>query len=332
MKIIPPSLLTLITTYMCTAECRGCCYGCSPRKSKKMSFSEMKKYIDHTVETFPSISSVVFTGGECTLLKEDLFKAIAYCSKKNIPTRIVTNGFWANSKENTDNIIKKLLSAGLKEINFSTGDFHQQYIPFNNILNAISVLVKSEIKTILITVEKSPEHQFKIDDILNNPNFLKLGKNIDRVILVESPWVDFKKLTNSNRPICVSNKNKGCTNLFSSININPKGELLSCCGFAPEYSPFLKLGKFSHSSLNTIYTKQFNDLFKLWLYTKGPTDILNFIENRNLRYECHPCELCFKLLTNKEYLNKILLKTEQKQVKKIISEYNTKTIKYEKQV
>lgn len=66
MDIINPQILTLITTYKCTAACENCCFNCSPQYSRLMSISEIKEYISTCKATFPSIKVVVFTGGECT--------------------------------------------------------------------------------------------------------------------------------------------------------------------------------------------------------------------------------------------------------------------------
>ena len=46
-----------------------------------------------------SIQLCVFTGGECTLLGEDLFKSIKLAKSMGLMTRIVTNGFWAKTEK-----------------------------------------------------------------------------------------------------------------------------------------------------------------------------------------------------------------------------------------
>lgn len=42
MKIKQPKLLTLITTYKCTASCNNCCFNCNPNYGKMMTLSEMQ--------------------------------------------------------------------------------------------------------------------------------------------------------------------------------------------------------------------------------------------------------------------------------------------------
>ena len=54
-------------------------------------------------EPCPSIKVVVFTGGECTLLKDDLISAICFCTNLGLKTRIVSNGHWGKSLETAQN-------------------------------------------------------------------------------------------------------------------------------------------------------------------------------------------------------------------------------------
>lgn len=330
-----PSTLTLITTHMCTSACMGCCYECSPKQSKKMSFSQMKEYVDDVRINVPSIKTIVFTGGECTLLNDDLFDIIQYSSKLGFITRVITNGYWAKNMQSAYKFIERFIESGLNEINFSTGDNHQQFVEFNSILNAIELLVKTNISSIVVSVESGLEHKFKTIDILNNERFVGLGKDKNRVILIESPWIYFNNLSLKN---CVDRSNefkestifyKGCDNVFSSININPHGQLLACCGFAAEYSSVLKLGMYSSNNISKLYITQFNDFFKIWLYAKGPYAINDFVRKHNYDKNSHPCLTCFKLLLNKKYVEEILYKVDTNLLKNVILDYNLKINLYE---
>ena len=123
-------------------------------------------------------------------------------------------------------------------------------------------------------------------------------------------------------------KREGCKNIFSGIQINPNGQLLSCCGLACEYTPVLKLGKFTQDSLLRKYKQQFNDILKLWLYTDGPLNILNQI-NETSKIECrHDCDYCLELLTKSNNIKK-LLDIDNKRAKEIVLKYiiDIKTLK-----
>ena len=55
-------------------------------------------YIDLSVREFPSLKTVVFTGGECTLIGiQRLARCIKYATDRGLRTRIVTNGHWGTT-------------------------------------------------------------------------------------------------------------------------------------------------------------------------------------------------------------------------------------------
>ncbi len=320
MDIIYPNILTLITTYKCTAACENCCFNCSPQYSKLMSISEIKEYVSICKEKFPSIGVVVFTGGECTLLKEDLISAIRFCSNLGFITRIVSNGHWGKSVEKAKEYIQSLTDNGLSELNISTGKDHLKYVPLSNIINIMqSAALNEKIKGVVISVEKRDDYDCDspIGTLRKEATHLE---NREKIFIVESPWVSFRK-----RDVLFSHnekteERKGCKNIFSGLQINPNGQLLSCCGLACEYSPILKLGNFAKESLVEKYKKQFNDILKLWLYTDGPLKILNQINNTS-RLECrHDCDYCLELLTKPDNLKKILDLNEKK-AKEIMLKY-----------
>lgn len=320
MNIIEPNILTLITTYKCTASCENCCFNCSPQYSKLMSINEIKEYVLACKDTFPSIGVVVFTGGECTLLKDDLISAIQFCSKIGFTTRIVTNGHWGKSLKKAQEYIQSLTDNGLSELNISTGKDHLKYIPLANILNIIEASALDEkIKGIVVSVEKRDDYEKNSPIYILRKETANL-KNRKKILIVESPWVNFKQREISFNHNKITEERGGCKNIFSGLQINPNGQLLSCCGLACEYTPLLKLGKFTKENLYEKYKNQFNDILKLWLYTEGPLKILNKI-NKTSRLECkHDCDFCLELLTKQDNINKLLNLNEVK-AKEIMLKY-----------
>ena len=91
-----PSALTILPTYQCTAACKNCCFGCTPNIKGRIPQDRLLSYIGEA-KKIPSLRLVVFSGGECFLLGEDLDEAIGLASGKDVITRCVTNGYWADS-------------------------------------------------------------------------------------------------------------------------------------------------------------------------------------------------------------------------------------------
>lgn len=339
-KLIQPHTLSLIVTYQCTSACPNCCFNCSPVKSKKMTYEEIIYYIDLSVREFPSLKTVVFTGGECTLIGiQRLARCIKYATDKGLRTRIVTNGHWGTTLLKATNILKKLALSGLKEVNLSTGDEHASFVPIDRIFNVVVASQEiKEITSVIVSIEDNSSHHLSINTIKRKFNEFTERENLSdidkRVVFISSPWCVFNKVKvyyeeNAFEKVDTPTKTKrqftGCDNIFTGININCDGQLLCCCGLAAEYSPFLKSGDIKHhNSIKTLYNRLFDDFLKIWLYTSGPENIISYLEKKQLKENNeHPCIHCLRLLFNVSYIEK-MTKLDKSLIHREIFKFNLK--------
>lgn len=294
-----------------------------------MDYEKITNYIDQAMDEFPGIKVVVFTGGECFLLGEHLADVIRHAASYNIFTRVVSNAFWAGSYEEAIETLTPLVEAGLKEINFSTGDNHQKFVRFDNIVNAVLASYDLGIKTICISVEAPPNAIFKSDDITCH---VKLEPLIEEgaLFLINAAWMQFK-IDDENLCELTSNTckeyNTPCYNLFSNIVINPYSQLLACCGITVEFNKYLKLGNLEEFSIKELYDTQFNDLYKFWLYVDGPKfiyDKINRILNKKSKNLIHNCAYCMELIKDEESLN-IIKSMIMEELPSIIYRYKMRT-------
>ena len=178
LPVIYPEVLSLLTTMYCTAKCRNCCFQCSPQRRDRMSLNDIKFYIDYVTREFPSIKLVVFSGGECVSLKKDLLNSICYAQTVGLKTRIVTNAFWASDYKKAYKMLSSLKDAGLDEINYSTGDDHQEWVSYENIVNAC-LAAKNLGFNVLVNVETHHDSIFSRTTFENDERVSKyLGNNI----------------------------------------------------------------------------------------------------------------------------------------------------------
>lgn len=336
-KTILPNTLSLLTTYYCTASCRNCCFECNQNRKGKMSFEQMKSYITRCTESFPTIKLVVFSGGECFSLKNDLGKAVKFAHDKGLMTRAITNGYWANTYEKALLVLKNMKELGLDELNLSTGDDHQKWVPFANIVNALKA--SAELNLIcLVNVEANPNSAFSEKDLYDHEELKKYIQ--DKKIGISSGiWIPFdpedktRRDTNYKeilkyrclpRPILP----QGCNSLFESIPIDPEGNVYACCGLACMRVKYLKIGNVDKDHIEEVYTKQFDDFMKIWSYVDGPKFILNKIakdmgEAEIINADMHNCEACLLLFNNPRILNYIRLNIN-KYISDVILKYNIK--------
>ena len=324
---IEPSSMTITPTHKCTASCHDCCFACTPAITHVMETEKVIKYIDEAISTFPSIKLVVITGGECFLLGNNLDYIIKHASSYGVMVRVVTNGFWANTYEDAYNRLQSLVDAGLTELNISTGDNHQKYVPFANIINATNAAYDLGIQSICISVERTYSSKFKSECIKENHIMKSLIKK-GILHVIDAAWMKFKNNVNDfEKKIMYVDNKRPCPNIFRGIVINPYSQMLSCCGLTVEYNKFLKLGNIDDLSIKELYDKQFNDLYKFWLFVDGPEFIYEKLMNyKNVPPKTfpHECAYCIEIIKNEDDLF-ILRELIKKELPNIIFRYKLNT-------
>jgi MoaA/NifB/PqqE/SkfB family radical SAM enzyme len=312
-EIINPTTISFITTNKCSAACKNCCYGCSPQNKDRLTLKEMKDYIDQSLKAYSTIKLLVLTGGECFTLGKDLNRIVKYGVDKGLKVRVVTNAYWANSFKKAYSRLKELIEAGLYEINISTGDDHQEWVHYDNIVYAIVASLKQNI-TVAVNIETNKISNFNSKKLKEDYRLKDyFSKYQEKFIVVESVWMPFKKSTSNKIKDNSSNNTKTtsvclksrCTNLFSTISINPFHKMAACCGLTSEYTAYLNLGNTKKYSIKQLYEHQFDDLVKIWLYTEGPKKILDFIhEKSGIKHidtsNWHLCQICAEIFQKEQ--------------------------------
>lgn len=161
-----PSTLSFISTYKCTASCADCCFDCSPEKTEELPINIVKQHIEYVNANCPSVKTIVITGGEAFINFSKTLDIIKEAKRYGYNCRVVTNGFWGQTIDKAVSLIQKCINAGLDEINFSTGDNHLDYIPLENVCNAIYVATKSKLLTV-VNVESGEGRSFSSQVLLN---------------------------------------------------------------------------------------------------------------------------------------------------------------------
>ncbi|MDR2685051.1 MAG: radical SAM/SPASM domain-containing protein, partial [Prevotellaceae bacterium] len=273
------------------------------------------------------------TGGECFTLGKDLEQIIEYGAKKELVVRIVTNGYWAKSFKKAYLKLEKLKKLGLKEFNLSTGDAHQKFVPFDNIVYAIVAALKLELTTV-VNVETNEIAKFSAETLKEDIRLKEYLEN-KKLIILNGIWMPFKKSTEeelntaiSDKPIPKINAKKRCKSLFNTIAISPKHYINACCGLTSEYTNYLKLGNAKKHSLKYLYEYQFQDFLKIWLFTDGPQKILDFIFTTDPSKKIdtrgwHICKICAEIFKDKEKI-KIIQKNYHKIFSSVMFNYSFK--------
>ena len=240
---ISPRTLTIITTYKCTSACDDCCFECSPKLTSKLSLDEIIDSINSARNEFPDLELVVFTGGECFILKKILFMAIKHCTNLGLKTRCVTNAYWAKSEFKANKIAVELKKSGLSEINISTGLDHQKWVSHSTVVNAVKVLLSNDIYT-LVTIEKDTDSSKCLELFVNDLEIIQLKSKYQNKFLIQSnSWMPFFYNSKKRDQVTPENLNNGYDQVFTNCVITPNKEVAACCGLTLEHIQEMKLGK-----------------------------------------------------------------------------------------
>lgn len=298
---IKPTIMTVITTYQCTAACKDCCFECTPAITAKLSEQEIISAIRAAIQEYPDIQLVVFSGGECFMLKDALFNAIEFATSLGRRTRCVTNAYWAKNFSNAEKTAIRLKQAGITEINISTGLDHQQWVPEAAIINAVQALQHTGIYT-LVAVEKDTEESGCLNSITSHPLIAGLLRSKNTLFkLVSNAWMPFHKDSILRDKIDQEELEKGCQQVFQNVVVTPHKQISACCGLTFEHIPEMKLGTIDQ--IKNYRAQQQDDFLKLWLRVDGPYKILKEALGENspiVQKITHQCQACVILHQNED--------------------------------
>lgn len=316
------STLVLSTTYKCTIECDFCGLSCNPRRTERMSLSFMQSMI----RQYASLGfgrHVTFTGGEPFVLGRDLLSAIECATELGFTSRIVTNGFWGRTPEHAKEVLKRSIAAGLTELNVSVDDFHQAFVPIQNVKNIhdmcveldMSVLIAHKaLKTSKITIpylESVLQHP--LEDIFalqqQNEDDTSPSKPLPRQYLYStgrcipvgpnSDKASDEELTCGTPGSC----RYRCQEVLKDLVISPTGGVDVCCGVVGTEIPELTFPGLAEKGLRRVLEEADNDLIVNWLALEGPYGIKQYLEeiDASVRFSktyVGKCHLCYDIFTN----------------------------------
>lgn len=298
-----PHTLTILATYRCTAACRHCCFDSSPRLRRRLKLEEILGFINEGARS-PALQLVAFSGGECFLLGADLERAITFATSLGLRTRCVTNGYWAKTPEAARARLRPLHRAGLREINVSTGDFHQQFVTHQAVVNAATASVDVGMEHTVIMIELQKTRRVTRESFVQDDRIQELCRR-GVLEIIESPWMPMDHAKTIAQPEGeLLNRNNlhhrgGCPSVLTTLVITPERRLGYCCGLTRELIPSLN-GSWQEGALDHLVEEGGQDFMKIWLHVDGPERILAWAASKDARIQwedryAHSCHACLAL-------------------------------------
>jgi hypothetical protein len=268
-----------------------------------MSLVEARGYIDQA-SRIPTVEWISFTGGEPFLLPGLLNELVGYASAKGLRTECVTNCSWAETPEKTEEKLKTLKESGLDVVNISADDFHQEFVPFENVRNCFEAAKSLGLKTVIMSAAQA-RGTLRLAEIINRLGSDEVGTLGDEkstkglsAIAVETGFIPVGRGAQLPRDkwLIGESQNEGpCRLVLRDIGIDPRGELLACCSAAS----FLARGRLG--SVDETGIQQLLDdagersLFKI-LSGQGPSSLAESLGIRWRGGFVSRCHLCYEVL------------------------------------
>ena len=318
---IYPKIIAFLMTKQCTAQCKMCCFGCSPNTKEKMPLEWIDKIIEESTQ-IDTVETIGFSGGEPFLEYQSLIREIKHAKSVGKKAICTSNGFWGVTYDRTLEIVSEIQEAGLDRLSLSVDQFHGEYVSVDKIKNILrassekslpvdigSVITKNRSKLARIFDELAEE-------MVNVPHYtaacLPVGNaytQIDKSDLIYDDYI----FSRANR--CFE------TTYFA---IFPNGDVYPCCSQAGATEP-LMIGNVQEYTLEGLYKKYNSNMNIRILKSEGLNWYLNLAEKIGYRKffnekYVNKCDLCRKIFSDKQFMNGINPYLEQEN-EKIYAKY-----------
>ncbi len=297
-----PFRVGLLLTERCDIACAHCWLEPSSNGAD-MPLDEAKGYIDQA-SNIPSVEWISFTGGEPFLLLGLLNELVGYASAKGLRTECVTNCSWAETPAKTEESLKSLRVSGLNVVNISADDFHQEFVPFENVRNCFEAAKSLGLKTVIMSAAQEGG-TLRLAEIINRLGSDEIGTLGDEksrkglsAIAVETGVIPVGRAAELPRDkwlIGESQPEGPCRLVLRDIGIDPGGELLACCS-AASFLTRGRLGSADETGIQPLLDDAGEwPLFKI-LSEQGPSSLADSLGIPWRDGFVSRCHLCYEVL------------------------------------
>ncbi|HZV35637.1 MAG TPA: hypothetical protein VFB72_13770, partial [Verrucomicrobiae bacterium] len=227
--------------------------------------------------------------------------------------------------------LEKLISCGLTEANFSTGDQHGAYVKPEYVLNGLLAACELGLTTV-VTIELFQESVFPVDDFISHPDverYIEKG----RLAIKLAPWMKFK----GKSPLSFTKKylefvdqarkpeTGGCQTALKVISISPRQQLFACCGLPVEEIEELHLGSLLNASIKEVLSRAPDDFIKIWVHLYGPDAVIRYARQFDPSIPfpdqaAHICDACRAMYHNKR-IREVVMQHPPPNVKDVMDFY-----------
>ena len=276
---------------VCNIRCRHCvAAGETPAKSR-MDLEQAVNFIHDMAAC--NVTGISFTAGEPLLFLDDICVLVKVCKDLGIYSRVVTNGFWANTAEDADKVVSLLVSAGLSQLRISCSRWHQEHVNIANIINAAQSCINNRLEYFVSFVTDFSEKDDSIEQLLQDSKIIYFPEPV--IYLGRAEDFERKDLnTDYSQNTCTMNP-----------YLTPDLDVYACCDGTGAFSEtdFLYLGNLKSEGIEDLFSKKENNILYNLIRNTGLSAIatgLGMKASEIVKYR--KCELCEKIFNSKKNL------------------------------
>ncbi len=270
--MIFPRSFAIHVTYTCPLACAHCCFSSSPANKDRLDIEHILSTLDALdAET---IKMVAFTGGEPLLLGDQLMRAIRRAKDRGLTTRVVTSAYFGRQPKHAARIVDQLTAAGLDELSISWDDFHEEFVPFDAVINTFKA-ARAAGMTVAINTVQAADSKWSRARLLD-----ELGEPEDSdAILSESPLNKTGRArTELEDAQLRPERTVGpCPYVLTGPTLSARNKLLACCGVIQETPELVLDPDFHPANLEEAIQRGMDDPLLNWIYLRGPYAVLAYI-------------------------------------------------------
>ena len=292
--------LSITVTDKCNAACDMCCLSCSPKNNFHFDSNDLKTVIDEAA-ALDGMNEIIFTGGEALLYYEDVLECSAYAFSRGLKVSLCTNGFWGDTQENAKRIVGELKKVGVTKFSFSADEYHQKYIPAENLLRAIRAVNDAGLKSKLTVMEtKGSKNLARVQELL--------GDEIQRTKIICHPLLPAgraRKNFNDDKILKLFQARDAACIFDNMLHLDFDGYYYMCCSIFCKEIPRLRIGKIFETPLAEIEQKVTSDDFFYVMLLKGFSWYLDRAAEHGYYLPeriSFPCECCKFIFCNPELM------------------------------
>lgn len=276
----------------CNIRCGHCVAAGASPKTAKMALGRAVNIIQEMARC--RVTGISFTAGEPLLFLDDICKLVQLCRENGIYSRVVTNGYWAKTREEADRVISELMANGLSQLRLSYSRWHQEHINRENIVHAALSCQKLGLNYFVSFVTDFSKADDPFEQFLRDHRLKFFPEPV--IYFGRAGEFDRKRVSTDYRPnVCPMNP-----------YLTPELDMFACCDGAGHFSDtdFLYLGNLHTDTIDTLFRKrEIHPLYHL-IRTMGLTNMASYMGFKARDIVAYrKCELCVELFNSKENLS-----------------------------